>query len=317
MNDLLVHFKKWKLIDQYLDTVVIDGTCIQLAGFACENDQGQILSGSAGGNQQVDQRAYFELIERLAVFEGQQNYVQFAIKNTRGKVIEQRKKEDIFLQSHHPEWRYALSSGVAFHQNFEMASHHAQKELLERDAVLASWYGLSMPKKAVITNQPFPQCYHLELYQFETLNDFVTTMTIARPIDGKSPLLYGFGCDRSLEAAEKKSTEELIQRIGFLYNEEREENMPFEPSALYLQEYYLNPKNHHRLDDWLMGKHFSGIKRSRQNAEIYFVELTPKEFTNACVLKAISQQTIPLIFGKGYEIEGVSIHAEHYLHPVV
>ena len=103
----------------------------------------------------------------------------------------------------------------------------------------------------------------------------------------------------------------------FLFLEEREENMPFEPSALYLQEYYLNPKNHHRLDDWLMGKHFLGTKRKRQNAEIQFVELTPNELSEACVLKAISKQTIPLIFGKGYQIEGLSIQAEHYLHPVV
>ena len=96
----------------------------------------------------------------------------------------------------------------------------------------------------------------------------------------------------------------------FLFLEEREENMPFEPSALYLQEFYLNPKNHHRLDDWLMGKHYLGTKRKMQNAEIQFVELTPNELSEACVLKAISKTN-----AKNFPLENKNIQTQKNLGP--
>lgn len=313
-------YANWKIIDRFQETITVDRYSIHLSGMAAENEHGVVLSGSAGGDDQTEIRAYFELLERIAVYEAQSKKASLFLKDRSEKIICPMKTSDIFFQSNNPMWRYALSNGVAIHQTYAQAAEHAEKELLERDAILASWYGLTKPQKLQIDKGPFAESYQFELYSFDTKNNFFTTMTMAKPLKANIPLLYGFGCDRSLEAAQKKSTEELIQRIGFLYHEAREVDLPFSPTAFYLQEFYLNPDNHPRLEKWLAGEHYTKVFEAQQfatRAEICFLDLTSNELENSVVLKAISEQTIPVIYGKDYPLFGQKLAEEFYFHPVV
>lgn len=317
-EQILASFKNWKLIDHFADELIIDNEKITLVGFACENKQGVVLSGSAGGRDNVEDRAFYELLERLTVYENHQlpDNAVLSIKNGQNKIIDEKRKGEIMSPHKGEDWRQAMSNGVAIHQDFLRASNHAQFELLERDAVLASWYGLTLPHKKEKTPQPFPESYQVELYFFETLNGLHTAMALARPKKEGIPLLYGFGTEKGPEQAEAKAHSELIQRIGFLFDETADENMPFEPSALYLQEFYLRPENQHRIDSWLNGEH--GAKgRSLKNATINFIDLTLPELKNYSIVKATSEDVIPLIFGKGYRIPGIEIKTEWELHPII
>lgn len=317
-ENILSKFKNWKLIDQYADKILVDQFSISLAGFACENDQGIVLSGSAGGNDHIKDRAFYELLERLSIFEFHHlsNEELLALKDQNGINLCVQTKKELIPQSENSNWRFAISNGVAIHQDFEKASNHAMRELLERDAILASWYGLTSPKKVACSNQVFPKSYHLEFYQFETLNGYYSAMCLARPLVESAPLLYGFSCASSFEIACNKAQEELIQRIGFLFNEVGETELRFEPTALFLQEYYLRKENHHKIYDWLEGKH-GAIGRASRDATICFIDLTPQSLENLTVVKALSDETIPLIFGQDYSIRGIKIKKEWEFHPVV
>ncbi len=312
----LEYFKNWKLVDEFHDKMKVDNCEINLSGFACQNQSNVILTGSAGGFSETTDRALYELIERLVIFEAKEKKCAFELKDETGERTSTISSEDLFKSTDSGNWKEALSNGVAIHKTPALAKQHAKNELLERDAILASWFGLTRPKPKTFHFDPLiNETYSIKAYELPTLNGHTTAVAVAVPNKKTVPLLYGFACDSFWDKALERAYMELIQRIGFLMDEPIEPLEAFEPSALYHQEYYLQPENASKVLNWLSGLHYKGPVE-RKDAEFMFIEFDIPELTGMSVVKAISGQTIPLIFGKGYKIDGIEIDSSRYIHPI-
>lgn len=201
--------------------------------------------------------------------------------------------------------RFALSNGVAIHSSPEQAKENANFELLERNAILLSWY-FDTPIKRIssieknIFPQSFTEEYDVYVCCFSEESNHCVTGIFAFPQNNVNPLLYGFGCDKNLELSIAKSKKEFISRMGFLWEEIADTANQDRKSGLYHQDFYLDSANHHHLRQWLNSKkypHPDFIKYKITKTS--FTNLTPNHWKKKLhIFRAKSQNSIPLFFGE-------------------
>jgi hypothetical protein len=299
----------WSKPEFIHDIIKINNVPIEIVGLSSKNKQNQEVTGSAGGytyklsNVFNLPRAYYELLERTTIIDSINS----------GKLIL-------------PTPQHSKSNGIAAGTTPLSTQDSARFELIERDSILRSWFGQIKPKEYenVYTYIAFPKELN-EFYEFKfyTFTNKINNLTEVVGVFGfpkklKYPLVYGFGADRFLEDAAYKAERECIQRLGFLWNEEIPKSKPKAyVSPMFHQDYFLYPKNHKKIINWLDGKTENYLgEYEKKNPEFRYIDLTPKHLRGKMhVVKAECNDCLPLIFGGG-DYYGENIPKKLRVHPI-
>jgi hypothetical protein len=204
---------------------------------------------------------------------------------------------------------------VAAGPDWEHACGAAELELIERDRVLAAWYGetrpVPLPEEDGDAGRGPLSPVAFQAYEFPSARDAGTPPVagvFAFPATSAAPLAYGFGAGATIGAALRRAWSELHQRLGFLWGEEIPCQVPPPaPSVDFHQETYLCPASHDRLRAWLAGEHTRFgpcLARPAQpvgrTAGRRYVDLTPPGgLAGLHIVKALPDAEIPLVFGHG------------------
>ncbi|HVU03471.1 MAG TPA: YcaO-like family protein [Polyangiaceae bacterium] len=306
----------------FTEKVTIGGLEAEVAGIAVEVD-GECITGSAAsvGAPPVD-RAYYELVERLAaVAFWREPERRFPVRDRRGTVLGEATPGEISLPAAPDGLRWARSNGVALGYDFAAAAHRARLELVERDAVLRSWYGEGRPERLIRTTPQLSaelgELYDVEAHAFGA--DEANVVGVFAFPRGVGPLVYGFAAESTLESATLGAARECVQRLAFLWDAELPGASPA-PSATpdFHQEFYLYPGNAPRIVDWLSGGHerFRGaFGVSRDVASPTFVDITPDWLRGLSVAQAVPRGHAPLCFGWGHPLLRLA-SPELMVHPI-
>lgn len=305
-------------------TVVAAGLPIRLTGIAVRHGT-ETIAGSAGSL--VDDpfpRAAAELVERLSLL----------ATISRGKklipIYDERRSElgvlpgsTIFPTSpDETRHRWARSSGVALGSSWTDAARRARFELIERDRVLRSWFGEGTPEPVLETGTLVPAALHerydVRAFSFaEGTSDTSVAGVFAFPRD-RCPLVYGFGARDSLRAALGVAAGELVQRLGFLFDEPTPTDPPTpSPTPDFHQDYYLFEGHHEELKRWLSGGHTTSRRMldvPENVTEPMYVDVSPAD--GPLVVKAVPTGHVPLAFGVGHPCLSPSAPLAATVHPI-
>ncbi|HEX4473509.1 MAG TPA: YcaO-like family protein [Polyangiaceae bacterium] len=311
-------------VEWCVDDAKIDGATIHLAGVAADVD-GECVTGSAASTVEVPiERAYLELLERLAVLEAiERAPSRFATVDETGTTTGIAPFGKVFPTSPTPDtWRWARSNGVAVGPNFGFAANRAHLELIERDRVLRSWYGELLPRSADVEPGLFPAAlrehYHVRANTFGDSEGGVVCGVFALP-KGGAPLSFGFSARPTAREAVASAALECLQRIGFLFGEACVDEEPeAAPTPDFHQDYFLAPDGNRRIERWLAGNHqgLHGFATERaRNSRRSYVDLTPDWFRSGLsAVRAIPDGELPLWFGAshplvdGAHLSSISVH---------
>ena len=291
---------QWKLNEEFNNEYIFDSSKIYFCGLQATDGEKIIFASSTAENTDLAKKlAGYELLERIAIL------------------------EEGVLAKEAGTYKQSISNGVAAYTNKEQAILNSMYESVERDLLLKSWNGQIAPNKIQNIKDAFILSHETK-YSFESFelkynqsSEFIAVVYVGWPKKLTDPLIYGFGCTKKLNTAHEKALKEMKQRFLFLKDEFVSENEPeFSASPFYHQDYYLTPKNHIKLKNWLDGKN---INQSYGPAE----ELTEKDFTfkvieenkNYVVVRAISEKAWPLYFGR-YNYLPKQNSQEPAIHPI-
>lgn len=307
----------WGAPRRYVETVEISGVRLGMCGLVVRDGQGRQATGSAAGLDAIPiARAYFELVERTSVLGAIERDLQdYPVIDRAGRQIGVIAKDRVFPRSDdEAEMRYARSNGVAAHVSWEQACCAAALELIERDRVLRSWYGLGVPRRItidrhIVLERLAPE-YSFEAYAFDGAAANVAVYGVfAYPRSSDAPLTYGFAASESPSSALTSAVRECLQRLAFLWGESIPKQEPeFAPTPEYHQEFFLQPSMHERLRKWLAGEHarfqVSGFaQRALEVTRLSdrFVDLTPNKVrARLRIVRALPESELPLVFGRGH-----------------
>lgn len=196
----------------------------------------------------------------------------------------------------------------------------AALELWERDAVLRSWFGASVPTDVSGYESKVTRKYRKsieEVYMISTvsilpdhdMSGFQVAGVFAWPITKEAPFVYGFGSAFGIQGAIDHAFRECVQRMAFLWGEPIYEmiDAEFTPTADYHQDYFLRQKNQVKIIDWLDGRYYrenlsKEATRTYDLNDVAYVQLTtPSVLGGVSVVRALDQTSLPLIFGVDYE----------------
>jgi hypothetical protein len=270
-------------------------------------------------------RAYFELLERISIYEASQPGRVLTLRDERGVALGERHSERVFPSQPSPRLRASLSNGVALHESWEAACTSALHELVERDRILRSFAGEFPPVRLDVPESALAgaigehyETVAYEVGQREPAPKHRTAMLFSMPRALEHPITFGFGTAYTLQEALQRAERESMQRLAFLWGEELPtEQVEPKPSPEFHQEYYLYPPNHARLTEWLAGQYRSLHARHSSlplfdGRSVRFVDLTPAALSGRlAVAKAVSPSARGLRFGlPGFPKNG-------FPHPVV
>lgn len=303
----------WSAIELFTETVNIGATHLNLAGVMATSESGLSIAGSAveSRNSPIP-RAYYELVERSAVAE----FRKRAEISPNQEIIAFNTGRSCTFANLFPntddqtQSKCSLSNGVALGRERSLVCQLALRELIERHLILLSWYENISPEVKPIGEifAEFDGPYNMAAANFGSIEckNENTCLHVAgvfgMPTSSKAPLIMGMGCDVSWGKALKKAESECMQRLGFLWGEDIPTKEPeFSPTPEYHQDYYLFPKNHRVIEKWLNdGKPIteSNLMNSTLITPVDFFDITPESIKgNAFVIKAVCEETLPLMFG--------------------
>jgi len=333
----------WETPQRFDGSVNIGSIQIHATGFASKYKDGRTLTGSAASiDKPVPDRAYYELMERTALYSAMQLHPQVALPevDVKGRAIGEKLIGDLFPLSSHPnQWDFARSNGVACHFELAEAIRRAVWELAEREAILRSWYGLTRPVPVSRAEGPLWQLspiynvFHVEFPSVTTktelgIDDHKVAGCFLFPKNkDTAPLVYGFGVGGHIEGALDAAERECLQRLGFLWHEKVPMTCAaLKPTAVWHQEYYLVPSHHYKVLRWItMGHqefrtdHSSVASRQFEPLIVSFVELTPKEWSGRIhIVKTIGEKAIPLLWGEPADAAHLTaVPQDLWIHPIV
>jgi hypothetical protein len=300
----------WTLSEAVDDAVTADGIALRRAGVASRKTDGTELTGSAASLDGAPiERARYELLERMATVDAISGMtvdwkVWSSERTPRGVVS----SAEAFPESACPErWRFARSSGVALHCDWDSACKAAREELAERDRVLRSWYGetvpapVEAPAQLVVASSYEWSAFLLPAPERSWSEDVVVAGVIGFP-RCDVPLVLGYGAGTAADVALRKAVGEALQSLAFLWGEPAPQAEPeLSPSALGHLEWWLYPGHHDQLKRWLDGQHARYATNERTQTvtqrETTYLDLTPKGLDRHRVVKAMSPAALPLAFG--------------------
>ncbi len=297
---------KWKFVEKYHDTVLVDNLKVYSAGVMYQHIDGktQVIGASCGENQQ-------ENYLRLALFEAQERMIIWENYHLKAKFFKEDyfftdKKEikNPFLKSNLLTWDYAKSNGVALYKTPEVAKMKAALELIERDAVFLSWVFKNAPKK--IDSNIFESLqlkvkndYKLEIFEFESRVDGVFVFGVFFfPLKKELNPVFGFSANFRADLALYGAKKEAVQRLAFLFDATADEKISATPSANFHQEYYLGERGTSLLKEWVYGESFDYKLKKIDFLSIEYIRLYSRD--DLYVYKAVSADLEPLRFGKDF-----------------
>lgn len=323
--------KAWRLAERFIDRAHIAQLDLQLVGVVGELLEGveqggamaRQVTGSAAGvdAEATASRAYYELLERVSVVEVQRHGESLPVCDIEGRSSHRIEPRTLLGEPLGSVQRLSYSNGVACGRDWPSACQSAWYELVERDAVLRSWYGQlrfeRCPDEAQQLGplsgvQPY---YHVQAYWLEHCAAAVA-FAVAWPLEQPRlapppsglPLVYGAAARETRAEAVEAASRECAQRLGFLWGEALPEAPPeFAPDPAYHQEFFLVEAASARLRGWLQGEHARlGAELASGPAEVpigsaRFVDLTPPAARGLyVVVKAEHEALLPLVFGRGH-----------------
>jgi hypothetical protein len=279
------------------DIVEISELRVRAVGISAATETlGEVTGASADLERAPFDRAYFELLERLAVKE-------IAARSVSGSGGEQ------VLSS---ERRLSLSNGVALQVSSERAAISAALELVERDRVLRSWYGGARPERISPSlgewSARLSAEYQLSVVRFREgldVADVRATVVgiIAFPRSIHAPLSMGFAARPSLDESLQAASRELLQQIAFGWGEPVPSESPaVAPTPEFHLDFYSYPGHHALLEAWLDGKHEGrGPVLPDVAGAFRFTDITPTWMEGGLrVVRAEHPSAVPLVFGLGH-----------------
>jgi hypothetical protein len=320
----------WPEPETYIEQVQIgENSHLNLVGLSLQpTGLPEITASAAGLSVEKDKsfddslftRAYFELIERSAIL--------LAEKNDLSGSLFSKSSDEGF-------WKYSKSNGIAAHIEWDKACYSAVLELIERDAVLRSWYFNSPPMQIKtpphLLSSPLNGLYEIKVFQFQTPHQFQTEGQVQTeisvigafgfPKQNTAPLFFGFGAHKDLSKAIDHAVQEGYQRLGFTWGEAPpEEPLAENPTPFFHLNYYLLPEKMDLIRRWLEGALRSETSFShsqKKTSEIRFTDLTPASLKGKCfVVKADSDSYMPLTFGKWHPWVGPQLGVDLFPHPI-
>ncbi len=307
--------EEWGAPEVFRERAHIAGLDLNLVGLASNGRGVQITGSSVGGSLSSLKRAYFEMVERASL----QGVLQFesrpiSLCGFGGEVIRESSRQELFPAV--PMgclWQYSVSNGVAAHLSFGEARDRALQELLERDAILRSWYSGKKPESLALPYSDIVSVlqdeFDVRVVRFASARSAVIGV-FGFPKDLKKSAFFGFGTSNSLDKAIRKAFRESLQRLGFTWGEDpcvQEGNVFAEFKGRTAEdhlEFYLNPESTFILKDWLTGKleeRYSNQIVNVIDERVLYADLTPPQLRGRVwVLKAIYDECMPLTFGSAH-----------------
>lgn len=317
------------ILDRFDDVLEEDSPSLHLAGISAQRSDGKVLTGSAVDRtpEQARVRAYFELLERVAIFEAEDrgpNH-EFDILDRQGRPTGQKAKLPPLSQIH-PTWRWSRSNGIAAHTNAVQAIHSAEYELLERDHILRSWFCSLKPRPAV---QPLEIVtwggYCFETFEFTPENQAISVSGVFgfHP-DLNQSVVFGFGAGRSPQESTHKAQKEALQRMAFLWGEPLPEtNTPLDGSPDFHLDWFRRPHQRQRIERWLSG---NAPDLSIKNLPHYphplshegYIDLSmPHLAHRVTVVQAVAPDKMQLFFGFDSEwLTDRGADPDAWIHPI-
>ena len=316
----------WALPEHFTETILVGSSVVELSGLLVVSPIGEQITGSAASvssSASATARSYFELLERVSVVTAMSDRTRdYELRDRLGRSAGHVSRCELFAESPEPDrWRPSRSNGVALHVTWQEACDRAAAELVERDRVLRSWYGESVPRPCELPEAMIPaglqslaswMAYELETGGCGVRSALTVVCVVGVPKIDTTPLAYGFAARPTRLQAIEAAASEAVQRFGFLFGEAIPQVPPSSaPTPDFHQEFFLCPSSHAVLYKWLRGisrseerpleKHLPQ-KRQRQlekSDEVFFVDVTPKHLGRLLfVAKAICPSAEPLVFGQ-------------------
>jgi hypothetical protein len=322
----------WSGIAVVEDTFIADGIKLRRAGLSSVSPAGEEILGSAADAQGSPMaRAYFELVERVSTIEWLgRDRAPCDLLTVDGRLAKESPWEEVFPESPEPAaWRYSRSNGIAIHGNWERASKRAFYELCERDRVLRSWYGETVPQRVLFDLRATPlahsRSYEWCAYSFpESEKRRFSRGVHVRGVFGiprnrELPFVFGYGARSSPEDALFAATREATQLLAFLWGESLPEEDPASaPIPAYHLEAFQWSERRDGIRRWLNGGHARYRSVSWPPGEVdgrvFFVDLTPSWVQGLRVSKAVCAEALPLAFGN--DPGALHLPAEIRVHPL-
>ena len=312
----------WTFQESFMQEASVGSLTLFMVGLVAASADRNAMGSSTQADGYPVNRAYFELLERISIYEANQPDRVLEVRDERGRILGERPAARVFPRDVSEHLRLSLSNGVALHATWRDACRSALHELIERDRILRSFAGEFAPVRvdmlpselASATAQQFETVAY-EIGQRDPAPKHRTALWFMMPQQIELPMTYGFGTAETISDALARAEREAMQRLAFLWGEDLP-NQQVEPAPTpdFHQEYYLYPPNHARLTEWLAGqvkpRHTS--QRSLplfDGTPVTYIDLTPAALRGKlAVAKAISPSARKLRFG---------VAAKCIPHPVV
>ncbi len=315
-------------IETFEDVLNIDLPALHLAGIAAKRADGRLLTGSAVdlSREAARVRAYFELLERLAIFEADDRGPQhsFRVLDRGGNASDQRTTLPPFDDSD-PHWRWSRSNGIAAHTDLVSAIRGAEFEIWERDQVLRSWFGEIAPRRL---NTPLKieswGGYRFEAFAFSAPESPVFVGGVfGFPNSRNQPVVFGFSAASDLETSLAKAQKEALQRMAFLWDEPLPENdPPVTGTPDFHMDWFRRPDQRYRIERWLAGDRTSQeVRPLPSSAPILsgegFIDLSPTHLEGKVfVVQASIPEKKRLFFGMDPSWSRSTPGWEEWIHPI-
>jgi hypothetical protein len=333
----------WRIETCLVDSTAVQGLSVEIVGVAAKASDGREALGSAGERgRRPFARAFFELAERIAILEALSS--SSAPRSVLGPARAPSEPASTWSfpeASATASYRYSRSNGVAAGADWNLARSAARAELIERDRILRSWYGLIAPERVPLPEDvalgALSAHYEFLAYAFPERPENAVSKASGGVGRGKAelevvavfgfprepsvPLISGSGAGPTRAAAWDRALGECLQRWAFLWGESIPEREPeFSPSPDYHQELFLWPAMHQRLRAWLDGAHlgcFPALSLAALEPErIGYLDLTGELPCELCVVRAVSDEALPLVFGRGHPAFCGDLPATLAVHPL-
>jgi hypothetical protein len=309
--------------ETFIGAVCAAGLVIRLAGISVRF-AGEAVAGSAGSlTEDPFPRAAAELAERLALLRAMRSGSSFTAFDERRRpvgVVSHRRAFPVAPAA--APYRYARSNGVAAGRTWADAARRARLELVERDRVLRSWFGQHAPTRVAFSSTAstaLEEYYDVQAYRFGEPVGGVTVAGVFAFPRVRRPLVYGFGARESAGDALAVAFSELVQRLGFLWNESVPGERPEPaPNPEFHQEHYLFPAHHEAMRRWLLegNRAFAArLTADSEPREPVYVDLSLPQ--GPIVVRALPRGHVPLVFGVGHPSFQNGPPAEIAVHPIV